>query len=210
MDLIRHTPADSTADPSWSAVRVTATLTTPAVGIDTHPMHLDGPASWAAYQAYITRHGHASLPPMTDTHAVDFALPLATWSRDGHWGWACSRAIYDPLGYTTTAMRRRPAADEMARLAPDRKHSLAAGPMKARDTPLPATIVHEITWYALAHPDELRSLLGRVWSIGRLGRHGHGRIRAWTVTEHTDRTAWEDRDWTGPTRAPYHHPTRRR
>lgn len=205
MDLLTEAPGTSTADLSWSAVEVTARLATPAVGIDTHPMHLDGPASWGAYLAYTDQHGHAALPPI-DQGPVDFDLPFATWERDGAWGWACSRAHYLPQGYTTSAMRRRPATDEMARLAPDRKHHLAAGPMKARDTPLPATIVGTVTWHALADPAALQALLDRVWSLGRHGRHGHGRVRSWAVTAHGDRTAWEDRTWPPDEapRAPYH------
>ncbi len=205
MDLITGAPADTTGDPSWSPVVVTARLAAPAVGIDTHPMHLDGPLSWGAYQAYLHQHGHGTLPPL-DQGPVDFALPLATWVREGTWGWACSRAHYTPQGYATSAMRRRPATDPMARYAPDARHHLAAGPMKARDTPLPATITDTITWHALAHPGRLRDLLDRVLSVGRLGRHGHGRITAWTVTPDTNRDAWADRAFPPmeAPRAPYH------
>src|SRR5690554_2988687 len=90
----------------------------------------------------------------------------------------------------------------------------SAGPMKARDTPLPATLVSEITWYALADPEPLAELLDRVWSLGRLGTHGHGRVLRWEVHPHGDRDAWRNRvlpDPDGPLdgiRAPYHHPTR--
>lgn len=205
------TVTDTVADPGWTPVMVTARLTTPAVGIDTHPVHLDGPASWGAYQQHIAEHGHASLPPIDDNHVTNFALPLATWVSSSTWGWACSRATYTPVGYGTSAMRRRPAADVMARYSPDQKHHLAAGPMKARDTPLPTTLIDTVTWYALADPTELRRLLTRVWSLGRLGRHGHGRVREWSVTEHSDRNAWKDRVMPSPDgtlqgiRAPYHH-----
>lgn len=206
---------DTTAAPQWAAVAVTAHLTTPAVGLDAHPLHLDGPVSWGAYQQHLTEHGHASLPPMSDTQAVDFALPLATWTAGGTWGWACSRAHYTPAGWGTSAMRRRPAVDEMARYSSDPKHHLSAGPMKARDTPLQTTLVDTVVWHALADPSALEELLTRVWSLGRLGRHGHGRILRWTVTEHADRDAWRDRvmPHEGGTmqavRAPYHHPMRK-
>src|SRR5690606_1102105 len=197
MDLVTTPPGDTTADPRWQPVRVVARLTTPVINLDSHPMHLDGPASWGAYLAYIAEHGHDALPPLSDD-AVDFALPLATWNMHGTWGWACSRAHYTPVGYTTVAMRRRPAVDEMARYAPDRRHHLAAGPMKARDTPLPATLVSEITWYALADPEPLAELLDRVLSVGRLGRHGHGRARRWEGHPHDDREASRDRDFPPP------------
>src|SRR5690554_1403069 len=109
MDLVTTPPGDTTADPRWQPVRVVARLATPVIGLDAHPMHLDGPVSWGAYLAYIAEHGHDALPPLSDNHAVDFALPLATWNMHGTWGWACSRAHYTPVGYTTVAMRRRPA-----------------------------------------------------------------------------------------------------
>lgn len=206
---------DCTADPMWSAVRVTARLATPAIAVDTHPLHLDGPLSWGAYQAHIAAHGHGALPPMTDDHAVDFPLPLAAWAQGGTWGWACSRAHYIPDGHTTLAMRRRPATDAMARYAPDARHHLSAGPMKARDTPLPATLVPAVAWYALADPGPLSVLLDRVWSLGRLGRHGHSRVESWSVEPHEDRDAWQDRIMPHPDgivqgiRAPYHHPLRK-
>lgn len=210
------TVADTTADPSWSAVAVTATLATPVVHPADHPLHLDGPASWGAYQQYLHAHGHATLPPMTPTSAVDFTLPLATWTAHGTWGWACSRAHYTPTAHLTLAARRRPAVDEMARYTADAKTHLAAGPLKARDTPLPATLVEAITWYALADPDDLADLLTEhVWALGRHTRHGHGRVQRWTVTPHDGRDAWRARTMPDPgsptrlpVRAPYHHPTR--
>lgn len=206
---------DTTADLSWSAVAVTAHLTTPVIGLDEQPLHLDAPVSWGAYQAYLATHGHGTLPPMTDEHAVDFALPLATWTEGGTWGWACSRGQYDPVAWSTTAMRRRPATAEMARYSRDAKHHLSAGPMKARDVPLPATLTGTVTWHALAHPGELRELLDRVWAIGRHGRHGHGRVTRWEITTGSGRDAWKDRVMPHPdgavqgVRAPYHHPTRK-
>lgn len=215
MDTISDPPGDTTTDPKWVPVVVVAHLSTAVVGFDTHPPHLDAPVSWGAYQAHRADHGVDALPPMTDDAAVDFALPLATWERDGTWGWACSRAHYEPLGYTNGATRRRPATDEMARYTSAAKHHLSAGPMKARDTPLPATLIDSVSWFALADPEPLRVLLDRVWSLGRLGRHGHGRIARWEVTPHDDRDAWADRVFPDPdgrvqgVRAPYHHATRK-
>src|SRR5690606_41586573 len=111
--------------------------------------------------------------------------------------------------------RRSPAVDESARYARARKHHRAAGRMKARCTPLPAPLVREIAWYALADPAPLAELLARVWSLGRLGRHGHGRVLRWEVHPHDDREAWRDRVLPHPDgvpqsiRAPYHHPKRK-
>lgn len=218
--------------PRWEPVRVTARLTEPVINLDAHPAHLDGPASWGAYLAYADVHGHGALPSMTDDAAADFDLPLARWvvpappgahvqalAAPGHvWGWACSRATYEAAGYSTIPVRRRPAADEAARYTRDGKWHLAAGPLKARDTPHSATHAHEITWWALADPAQLQALLDRVHGIGRHTRHGHGRVLAWEVTpDEAAREGWRDRTWPDPDgtgapdtiRAPYHHPTRR-
>src|SRR5690606_25847067 len=46
MDLVTTPPGDTTADPRWQPIRVVARLATPVIGLDSHPMHLDGPASW--------------------------------------------------------------------------------------------------------------------------------------------------------------------
>lgn len=211
MDTLTRPPGDTTTGARFRPVVVTAHMDTAVVGLDTHPPHLDAPASWGAYQAHRAAHGVDALPPMADEHAVDFDLPLATWERDGGWGWCCSRAHYEPLGYTTVDVRRRPETDVMARMSSDRKHHLSAGPMKARDTPHPATLVAEVVWYALADPAPLRDLLDRVWALGRFGRHGHGRIARWDIAEHHDRDAWTDRVFPDPEgrvqgiRAPYHH-----
>lgn len=210
-----HMPDDTTGDTRWQPVMVAATLATPAVGLDTHPLHLDGPAAWGAYQQYLHEAGHGKLPPASSEYAIDWALPMATWVSGGTWGWACSRARYEPVGHGTSAMRRPPATAAMTRYTADAKHHLSAGPMKARDTPLQTTLVDVVTWHALADPAALRALLERVWSLGRLGRHGHGHIREWTLTPGPDRDAWRDRVMPRPDgipqgiRAPYHHPTRK-
>ena len=222
---------DTTGDPGWVPVRVVARLAEPVINLDGHPAHLDGPAAWAAFEEYVAVHGHHSLPPMRHDTAVDFMLPMATWTAPAPgevhelaraadpglvWGWACSRAHYTPLGYVTVPMRRKPATGEAARYAPDKKWHLAAGPLKARDTPTPAVLTREITWWALANPGELERLLRRVRTLGRHTRHGNGRVLAWEITPDEEaRTRWRDRTWPHPgglpdtIRAPYHHPTRR-
>lgn len=229
----RSVTHDTISEPRWEPVCVTARLAEPVIHLDGHAAHLDGPASWGAYLAYVERHGHDALPAMTDDAAADFDLPLARWvapaPHHAHdtaraadpafvWGWACSRAIYDPAGYTTIPARRRPAADEAARYTRAAKWPLAAGPLKARDTPHSATMTREITWWALADPEPLQALLDRVHGLGRHTRHGHGRVQSWEITpDDTARQRWRDRTWPDPDgtraagsiRAPYHHPTRR-
>jgi hypothetical protein len=226
------TVADTTIQP-MVPVRVEARMAEPVIGLDTNPLHLDGPLSQAGWAEYLDVHGHGSLPPMTPDSCADFNLPLATWTApapsDGvHdlaraadrtlvWGWACSAADYQPAGATITQVRRRPATDVMARYTPDKTHHLSAGPLKARDVPQPAVLVETITWWALTpDPDRLHRMLNRVPGLGRLPRHGNGRVHQWTVNV-DERAAqrWRWRTWPQPgglpagIRAPYHHPSRR-
>lgn len=225
------TTVDTTRNPGMVPVRVEARMAEPVVGLDTNRLHLDGPLSQAGFAAYLDQHGHGHLPPMTPEFCVDFQLPLATWTApapdrvhpiargadpDRVWGWACSAAHYRPAGHTITQVRRRPATDVMARYTGDKNHHLSAGPLKARDVPHPATLVETITWWALTpDPDRLHTMLNRVPGIGRMPRHGNGRVRTWTVTQDEQaRDRWTWRTLPAPTgrvdaiRAPYHHPSR--
>lgn len=220
---------DTCGDGGWVPVTVTARLAEPVIGLDAHPCHLDGPAAWSAYLAWTDVHGHCSLPPPGAGRCEDFGLPFATWTAaappGAHplavngagmaWGWACSRALYTPQGHATVNVRKPPAADVASRYCPDRAWDLSSGPLKARDTPYSAVLARDVAWHALADPAALRALLGRVPSLGRLGRHGSGRVLSWTVEEHRDRDAWRDRVFPlpggspGAIRAPYWHPARR-
>lgn len=225
------TVVDTTTSPQWTPVRVVARLTEPVVGLDTNPLHLDGLLSWAGYLTHVDQHGHLHLPPLSPDQCADFALPLATWAMpasvpDPHplavgagglvWGWACSAAWYTPAGHTTVNVRRRPATDVMARYTTDNSHHLSTGPLKARDTPHPATLVGEVTWWALADRARLQAMLDRVIGVGRMPRHGHGRVLRWTVgRDDTAIDQWRWRHLPDPAgrpetiRAPYHHHSRR-
>ena len=216
---------DTTSDPRWSPVTVTAHLAEPVVGV-ADPMHLDGPLSWAAFLA--AKAHDIVLPALGDGPPVDFALPLATWTAPAPpgadpsiltatgdvWGWACSRAIWAPVAWTAAHTRKAPAVTEMARYGTDRRYHAALGPHKARNALHQAAVADRITWHALAEPDHLTELLTRLHGLGRLTRHGWGRIHRITVTPSADRDAWRDRDMPDPDgipggiRAPYWHPTR--
>lgn len=226
------TAVDTTGDPRWSPLRVTAVLAEPVVALTAGRLHLDGPLSWGAYLQHVTDCGHGSLPAMTADHCADFDLPLAVWTRPlpggvhelacgadpgTVWGWATSAAT--PAGdvaSTVVQVRRRPAVEAGHRYAPDARWHLSAGPQKARDVPHAAMWVRELHWWCLGDPDRLRLLLGRVPALGRLTRHGHGRVLSWTVDGDADALQrWQQRVWPDPDgrpdaiRAPYHHRSRR-
>lgn len=220
---------DTTSDPAWVPVTVTARLAEPVIGLDTNPMALDGPLSWCAAQAALA--AGETLPPVRKDWMVDFALPVATWtatpSRSGVdprllaadgasvWGWACSQAMYTVDGYTAVHMRRRPATLEMSRYSRDRKHHAGLGVMKARDVVLPATVVTAIHWHALADPDALAEFLTHLTHVGRVTGHGNGRVHTVTVAPARDRDGWRNRPMPDPAggevgiRAPYYHFSRR-
>ncbi len=226
------TPApvrEDTGAGHWSPVRVTAYLAEPVVGLAEHAGMLDGPLSYAAFLA--ARDAGDPVEPITDVWAPDFALPLAVWTRpctrqDPHpgllaadaqaWGWACSRALYDPDGYGAAQIRRRPALGPMARYTTDAQHHAGLGPYKARDSVHPALAVRQVSWLALGDPAALLALLGRVTHLGRAVRHGHGRVLRWEVERDEDaRAGWAHRPLPHPggaldaIRAPYWHASRR-
>ncbi|WP_207781875.1 hypothetical protein [Phytoactinopolyspora limicola] len=192
-------------------VVVTARLTEPIVDAERHPIMLDGPLAWAAAQL-----GMAP-GPLTPEHAPDMPLPLARWEDgDGVWGWCVSAAIYTPTRHTAVQLRRKPATAAMARYAPDRRHHLALGPHKARDTTLPAVWARYLVWHALTTDiNQLADLLKPVTHIGKAHAAGYGRVTTWTVMPADAPDAWMARplpDRAGilqGVRAPYWHPTRR-
>jgi hypothetical protein len=223
---------DTTADAGWVPVRVAAVLAEPLVAWDTNPLHLDGPASWGAYLDHVTEHGHHVLPPMGRGQCVDLPLPMATWTRPAPgqvdelalgadesqvWGWACSAARpLGDVGHTKVQVRRRPAVEAGHRYAPDNRWHLSTGPLKARDVTHPAALILGLEWWALADPDRLARVLGRVTHLGRLARHGHGRVLRWDVDpDDSAADRWQNRTFPDPAglpgaiRAPYHHHSRR-
>lgn len=214
-------------------VRVEALLAQPVVGLPRDPMHLDGPLSWGAYLLYQQDPTLPELPPLSDRAAVDFTLPLATWTApssvepvdpqllaaDGEsvWGWACSRAEYRALRHDTVFVRRRPALEQMAFWTTAPRHHIGLGPRRAANVPHQAVWVDRLRWWALATDVALlRLLLGHVTHVGRLPRHGNGQVLGFQVVEDPEATTrWRDRDMPHPggrpasIRAPYWHPSRR-
>ena len=74
------TARDTTGSPRWVPVRVVAHLAEPVLNLAAAPIHLDGPAAFGGYLAHVSTHGHHTLPKMGRDSAVDFDLPLATWT----------------------------------------------------------------------------------------------------------------------------------
>lgn len=219
---------DTTSDPRWQALHVVAHLTDPVVTAR-DPMHLDGPLSWCAWLA--AQEAGVMLPPMSDEQVVDFALPVATWTRpapagvsesllgaDGMvWGWCCSRASWMGDGSTVVEIRKRPPLAELARFTADARYHSGLGPHKARSVPRPGRLASAVEWWCLGDPDGVTSLMARLRSLGGVSRHGNGRVGRVTVTVGSlaDRGRWMDRDMPavggipGAVRAPYWHVTRR-
>lgn len=222
---------DTLDDGAWTPMRVMVRLDEPLVGDLHRPLHLDGPLSWCAYLEWVEATGHRPPPMRPHESPIDFGIGLATWTAppsaepvdrralgaDGQaWGHACSAHTPVPAALTAVAVRRKPNEQAMARYTPDKRHHLGAGPYKARDVIHPAAWIGEITWWALGDPARVAQLLTRLTHIGRLGRHGYGRVAAIEVTPAGDRAAWRaGRVFPAPhgrvdtIRAPHHHITRR-
>lgn len=195
-------------------VVITAYPDEPLIDIDRHPVMLDGPLSWAA--AMRMHHRGEPCPPLTREHVPDLELPLARWHIEPTWGWCCSAATYETAARTATQLRRKPATAPMARYTTEKRHHLALGPHKARDTTVPATWARSLTWHAnTTNQPLLEELLNLITHIGRNHAAGYGRIARWEVHPGTDENAWRNRPLPDPqgkpqgVRAPYHHPTRR-
>jgi len=221
---------DTVSDGGWAPLQITVTLDEPLVGDLSRPITGDGALAWCAYLEHTHAHGTAHLPPMRPARsALDFDLGLATWTRDPTgpvidddalgadgkaWGFACSHHHPVPAALTAVAVRRKPADGPMVRYTRERRHHLGAGPHKARDTIHPAAWIGDITWHAVGDPDRVSSLLTRLTHIGRLGRHGYGRVARVLVVRGGERDAWRDRTLPAAAgtvdgiRAPYHHQTR--
>lgn len=228
--VVPRTVVDTTGDPRWQPMQVTIQLDEMLVADLHHPVYLDGPLSWCAYLEHVEQTGMRPPPIRPAESPLDFDIGLATWTAppsappiDGRvlgdgglmWGWACSAHQPTALVHSAVAIRRKPPEQPLGLYTPDRKHHLAAGPTKARDTVRPASWVAPLAWWALGDPDRVRQLLGRLHNVGKLGRHGWGRVQSWDVTEGGPRDGWRQRPFPQPggrpasVRAPHWHQTRK-
>lgn len=231
MSLIPPRSVVSTLDDGgWTPLRIVARLDEPLVADLHRPLHLDGPLAWCAYLEWVEAAGRRPPPIRTAESPPDWDLGLATWTAppsgpvldgralgaDGQaWGYACSGHTPVPAAHTAVAVRRKPQETAHGRYTAERRYHLGAGPYKARDTVHPAAWIGDITWWALGERARVEQLLGRLTHVGRLARHGYGRVQRIEVAEDHDRDGWRARAMPaagGPVegyRAPYHHATRR-
>ena len=176
-------------------------------------MHLDGILAWAKYTDLLPAE-KSEVPPIIDPWALDFDLPLRTWSvqsvtpeymddrlfvnrprvRDGHkdgalWGWCASAVHADWLCDDRYAIRRKPEIEQMARYTTSPSVNLGAGQQKATNILMPAKFALELHWYAVGDVVEVERLLtthGR--AVGKITTKGPGNVRRWEVEQ------WP-RDW---------------
>ncbi|KMY23301.1 hypothetical protein ACU19_04825 [Actinobaculum suis] len=192
-------------------LRITAILGTPVAGVVTRPFMLDGPLSWVWWAE--SENFQPALDPNTAPGDAD--LPLEKWEKHGTWGWCTSEAVYEVTRRTQMEIRRPPADREFARFTKDKKHHHGMGPMKARDTVIPLSVIPKMVWEVLAtDPDEVMRLCEQVTHLGGHRARDCGRVESWEFDTPATATGWERRPFpkpgsTGVYRAPYSHPLRR-
>lgn len=174
-------------------VMITAHLDSPVVGALSL---LDGPLAWAMVQHKLSL--NMALPPMTDTWAPDFKLPLATWHKNGYWGWCVSSPVGEPVHYTQVEFRRRPPVGPMATYTTVKEHHSGLGPLKARNVVASATWYEQVSWYAdITYQPRLEELLSYITHLGARHRNGMGHVTRWEITD-APTGAWQDRPLPDP------------
>jgi hypothetical protein len=203
-------------------LRVTAVLAEPVVYFG-DGMHFDGILSWGAFAA-LSPEAREALPSIGGPTAVDFDMPLARWKVGDVWGWRASAAHAEWLADTKVEVRKRPPQAEMARYTTAGSVQINCGSFKAQDKAFPARVAREVVWYAVGERPAVEALLAFVPHIGKLSRHGNGRVLEWRVDQWAPDWAIE-RDGAltrrmpaayrpdevpgrGGLRAPYHHLSR--
>lgn len=193
-----------------SSLKITAHLDTPIIG-QLGP--LDGPVAWAYWQK--AQAEGLPLENITPDYCADFPLPFDRWERGEHWGWCVSDALYEPVHYSATEIRRKPAAVAMAAFTSARDHHNGLGPMKAGNTTVGTEYPQRVDWYAdVVDRALLEELLGNVTHLGARHRNGFGHITRWEISD-TEPGLWQQRHMPATvgrlmrTRAPYWHPTER-
>lgn len=204
-------------------LRIIAALSEPVV-YSGDGLHLDGPLAYAAFRE-LPQADRDALPPLDGPEAADFDLPLDRWECGGAWGWRASAAHADWQHSGSHAVRRYTALGAMTRYTSDEVVNTSSGRLKPESKTYPTHTARTLTWYAVGDRGEVQRLLDmHVPNIGRLSRHGMGRVTEWRVE------CWPH-DWScerdgaltrrmphayrpdeipgrGSIRAPYHHISR--
>lgn len=173
---------------------VTAKMAEPVVYYD-DGLHLDGILAWAAYLD-LTEDERWGLPPITDDWATDFDLPLQRWHVDvvamdarlrgdeGVWGWCATQVLSGWLRRGSHEIRKKPAAEKMARHTASPSVNLGTGPGKAYNLIVPTAFAHELHWAAIGDMKEaLRLLSTHVQGVGKHCARGMGRVLHWSIRQ---------------------------
>jgi len=179
----------------FETLHVVADLGAPVAGWD-DGIHLDGPLSFGAFLD-MDYEDRQKLPPISGPWALDFQLPLDTWTcpaspGEGHaqlrikdtellWGWRCSAAHADWRGADVRKVRKRVAVAEMARLTDSPSVNMAGGRFKAQEIPYPTRVARQLHWWCVGDGDEILRLLDPVHAIGKLCNQGLGTVLRWHV-----------------------------
>lgn len=237
--LMGRNAKDDRGDARWKPVRVRAKMAEPLVYYG-DGLHLDGLMAWAAWQrARESKRCRAEIGPLPPIEPVpvDYGLPLAVWTQEGHadvhpslrnasgdvWGWCCSAVQAQWAMHGTLAIRKKPAVDSMIQHSKDAVVQSSAGRFKAHDLKLPTRMASVLEWWCLGCEMEIRELVCRVTHIGRKKGLGNGRVLEWEVGPMPDDWSLERDEQTtrvmpafpdetpeirAAIRAPYWHQTR--
>jgi hypothetical protein len=217
-----------------SGMRVAAVMAEPIVYYG-DGLHLDGILALAVWRA-LPPQDRELVPPITDSWAVDFDLPLGRWRLPadpevGHpqlreadgavWGWLATQALNGWQLHRAHEVRKRPAVQELIEWTDTKAYNPGLGPMKSYDLSYPTFWSPRVEWEAVGQPDAVRVLLTQqVYGIGKGCAKGMGRVLRWEVEpalEVTAETVMARRRVPVPQveatafagiRPPYHHKSR--
>lgn len=177
-------------------------------------IHIDGPIAYAVFMN-LPSAVRDKVPSIESNWAQDFDLPLDKCSiqcelpqtadprltvdeelwptnNGGYlgevWWWRCSAAIAIGLSAESRhELRKRPPVEDYVHYTKSVRSETAMGPNKAKDLSFPTMIVSQLRWYAIGDIELIQWLLSRyVHSIGKLSRHGQGRVSKWNLRSSPD------------------------
>lgn len=150
-----------------------------------NPLMLD------ALLAYCLAPFHTSgIPPDRDEVPDEIPLPLGRWKCPelDCWGWCASAMLPDGETFESVYMRRRKMQMNRLELTKGTVNT-AIGTMKEWNVPVPITLCHSLTGYALGDRKRIQQALEKNCRyVGRERQTGHGRISGIEVS-------WCEHDW---------------